>query len=99
MTETICNPLDLPYRFQELTVGPFYRRVVREGADPSLIRYEGRYYLFVSMSGGFWHSVDLKNWDFVATPTLPNYDYAPDVRIIDGHIVVCASHPTKSGNF
>lgn len=99
MTEIICNPLDLPYRFQELTVGPFYRRVVREGADPSVIRYQGRFYLFVSMSGGFWHSLDLKNWEFVATPTLPNYDYAPDVRIVDDQMVVCASHPTKNGNF
>jgi xylan 1,4-beta-xylosidase len=99
MTSVICNPLDLPYRFQELTVGPFYRRVVREGADPSVIHYQGRFFLFVSMSGGFWHSIDLKNWDFVATPTLPNYDYAPDVRVIDDHMVVCASHPTKNGNF
>jgi xylan 1,4-beta-xylosidase len=96
---TMANPLDLPYRLQELTVGPFYRRVVREGADPSLIGYRGRYYLFVSMSAGFWHSTDLKNWDFVATPQLPNYDYAPDVRIIDDLMVVCASHPTRNGDF
>lgn len=99
MNTIICNPIDLPYRFQELTVGPFYRRVVREGADPSVIRYQGRFYLFVSMSGGFWHSVDLLDWTFVATPTLPNYDYAPDVRIIDDAMIVCASHPTKNGNF
>lgn len=99
MTNTICNPLDLPYRFQELTVGPFYRRVVREGADPSLVRFGDRYYLFVSMSKGFWHSADLVNWSFQATPTLPNYDYAPDARVIDGKLVVCASHPTKNGNF
>lgn len=99
MTDILCNPVDLPYRFQELTVGPFYRAVVREGADPSLIRYRGRFYLFVSMSGGFWHSADLRDWEFVATPTLPTYDYAPDVRIIDDRMVVCASHPTKNGNF
>lgn len=30
----VCNPLDLPYRFSELTVGPFYRRTFREAADP-----------------------------------------------------------------
>jgi hypothetical protein len=98
-TSTTCNPVDLPYRFQELTVGPFYHSVVREGADPSLIQYRGRFYLFVSMSGGFWHSPDLQQWDFVSTPTLPTYDYAPDVRIVDDMMVVCASHPTKFGNF
>lgn len=95
----IANPLDLPYRFQELTVGPFFNRVVREGADPSLISFKGRYYLFVSMSAGFWHSTNLRDWEFVSTPSLPNYDYAPDVRIIDDHMVVCASHPSKNGNF
>lgn len=99
MNAIICNPLDLPYRFQELTVGPFWRRVVREGADPSLIRFRDRYYLFVSMSAGFWHSTNLTDWEFVSTPTLPNYDYAPDARIIDDTLVVCASHPTKPGNF
>jgi xylan 1,4-beta-xylosidase len=99
LSTTVCNPIDIPYRFQELTVGPFYRRVVREGADPSLIRFRDRYYLFVSMSKGFWHSTDLRDWEFVATPTLPNYDYAPDVRVIDDLLVVCASHPTKNGNF
>jgi len=99
MSFIACNPVDLPYRFQELTVGPFYRSVVREGADPSLVLHRGRYYLFVSMSGGFWHSRDLRSWDFVATPTLPVYDYAPDVRIIDDRVVVCASHPRKNGNF
>ncbi|MFJ3034960.1 family 43 glycosylhydrolase [Curtobacterium pusillum] len=95
----ICNPMDLPYRFQELTVGPFWRAVVREGADPSLIHWRGRYWLFVSMSAGFWHSDDLVDWEFVATPGLSNYDYAPDVRIIDDQMVVCASHPTKTGDF
>jgi len=51
------------------------------------------------MSAGFWHSSDLHDWEFVATPSLPTYDYAPDVRVIDGLMVVCASHPTRNGNF
>jgi len=86
----ICNPLDLPYRIQDLSIGP-RRWVAREGADPSIVTFEGRHYLFMSMSGGFWHSADLVDWTFVATPTLPIYDYAPDVREVDGHLVVCAS--------
>ena len=65
--------------------------VWREGADPSLIRYRDRYYLFVSMSGGFWHSDDLASWNFVPTPDLPILDYAPDVREIDGALVFSAS--------
>jgi xylan 1,4-beta-xylosidase len=95
---TICNPVDLPYRLQDLSIGP-KRWVAREGADPSVVVFEGRYYLFMSMSGGFWHSDDLVAWTFVPTPGLPNYDYAPDVREIDGHLVVCASRRRKPCSF
>ena len=31
----------------------------REGADPTLVYFKGKYYLFVSMSAGFWYSDDL----------------------------------------
>jgi xylan 1,4-beta-xylosidase len=95
MQSTLCNPLDIPYRFQDLSFGPFYRAVFREGADPSLIEYKGRYFLFISMSGGFWHSGNLMHWEFVATPAFPIYDYAPDARVVDGYLVVCASRPGK----
>lgn len=95
---TISNPLDLPYRLQNLAVGP-KRSVSREAADPSIVRFQDRFYLFASMSGGFWHSDDLVTWSFVETPTLPNYDYAPDVREIDGSLVVCASRPKSACSF
>lgn len=97
-TRTICNPLDLPYRLQNLSVGP-KRFVCREAADPSVVMFNDRYYLFPSMSGGFWHSADLVDWSFVETPGLPTYDYAPDVHMVDGALVVCASHPSNNGDF
>ena len=87
----VCNPLDLGYAYSDLTVRGHTRVVWREGADPSLVRYRDRYYLFVSMSGGFWHSDDLATWEFVPTPELPVLDYAPDVREIDGALVFSAS--------
>ena len=79
MRQTYCNPLDLGYRYQHMKEGP---RVAgfREGADPTLVYFKGKYYLFVSMSAGFWYSEDLLNWDFHADPDLLIYDYAPDVR-------------------
>ena len=95
---TVCNPMNLPYRLQNLSMGP-RRWVSREGADPSIVTFQDRYFLFPSMSGGFWHSDDLVEWAFVATPGLPNYDYAPDVREIDGQLVVCASRPRKACSF
>jgi hypothetical protein len=99
MDRIICNPIDLPYRYQDMVVPGFARVVCREGADPSLVRFRGRYYLFVSMSGGFWHSPDLVAWEFVATPGLPILDYAPDVREIDGALVFTASNADRPCSF
>ena len=103
-----CNPLDLEYRYQDvrftgvvrgLTIGEPRRSVHREGADPSLVRYRGRYYLFVSMSRGFWHSDDLLDWQYVATDKIPPHDYAPDVRVVDDALIISASRKTNSPFF
>ncbi|WP_045746883.1 family 43 glycosylhydrolase [Actinoplanes rectilineatus] len=99
MSSTISNPIDIPYRFSDMSVGPFWRGVLREAADPSVVLFNDHYYLFPSMSGGFWHSADLTTWEFAATPDMPTYDYAPDVREIDGHLVVCASRSLKPCSF
>lgn len=94
-----CNPIDLPYRYQHLELRDYPDMVWREGADPSLVLYRDRYYLFVSKCGGFWHSDDLVGWEFVATPELPIDDYAPDVREIDGALVVTASRHDRPCSF
>ena len=88
--KTYCNPLDLCYRYQHINEGG-KRSGAREGADPTLILFKGRYYLFVSMSAGFWHSEDLLNWEFHANEQLLIYDYAPDVRQIGDYLYFCAS--------
>ena len=85
-----CNPLDLAYRYQDFAGGPL-RAVFREAADPSVVRFKDRFYMFASMSGGYWHSTDLTQWQFEAAPDLPAGDYAPDVREVDGALVVTAS--------
>lgn len=97
---TICNPLDLAYRYQDvrftgvvngMKLGEPTRSVHREAADPSIVLYKGRYYLFASMSAGFWHSDDLVIWEFQPTDKLPALDYAPDVREVDGALIISAS--------
>lgn len=95
----ICNPLDIAYRFQDLRPLGDERSVHREAADPSVVRFQGRYYLFASMSGGFWHSEDLTTWHYKATAKLPPMDYAPDVREIDGALYISASRTTDSPFF
>lgn len=88
-----CNPLNGTYRYQ------FIRNpqtgamsVNREAANPSLILYRGRYYLFASMTLGVWVSDDLAHWENHRLPdSLPLYDYAPDARVVGGAVVLCAS--------
>ncbi len=97
MKRIICNPMNMEYRYQ------FYRdrdnegknppyTVFRESADPSLIHFKGKYYLFPSVSGGFYTSEDLVDWTFWPfRQEFPVYDYAPDVHEVDGQLYVCAS--------
>ncbi|WP_062385363.1 family 43 glycosylhydrolase [Demequina iriomotensis] len=103
-----CNPLDLAYRYQEtrfsgmvqgMQLGPARRSVHREAADPSVVRYRGRYFMFVSMSRGFWHSDDLIEWTYQATDRLPAYDYAPDVRVVNGALLISASRKDRACPF
>ena len=86
----ICNPLNLMYRYQIREIRKKHH-VFREAADPTMILHNDKYLLFCSMSGGFWYSDDMYDWKFHETPELPIYDYAPDVRLINGRIVFSAS--------
>lgn len=51
MKQTYCNPLDLGYRYQHMKEGSRVEGF-REGADPTLVFFKEKYYLFVSMSAG-----------------------------------------------
>ena len=62
MNRIWCNPLDISYRYQDIRfsgrvggiqIGPARRSVHREAADPSIVRYRDRYFMFASMSRGF----------------------------------------------
>jgi xylan 1,4-beta-xylosidase len=82
---TICNPLNLNYRF--CLDNPSRR----EAADPTIINFKDEYYLFVSKSGGYWHSNDLINWDLITTKDLPLEDYAPTAVVIRDSVFFMAS--------
>ena len=90
-----CNPLKVNYRYQ-FNADPRLHgklQICREAADPSMICFEGRYYIFASMTLGVWVSDDLVNWENHRLPdTLPLYDYAPDVRVLGDWVYFCASN-------
>lgn len=94
-----CNPMSLPYRYQRhCRNGRFF--ACREAADPSAILYRGKYYLFPSMTDGFFVSEDLTEWAFRPfLGPMPAYDYAPDVCEVEGKLVLCASSNAQKCNF
>lgn len=62
--ETYCNPINIDYSYMS-----HYRARTnvsyRSGADPAVINYRDKYYLFVTRSHGYWVSDDMSNWDFI----------------------------------
>ena len=86
---TVCNPVDLSYRFC------LDEPSRREAADPSMIVYQGEYYLFPSKSGGYFHSVDLINWNLITADNLPVEEYAPTVEEVDGNLFFTTSTGTR----
>jgi beta-xylosidase len=88
---TFANPIDLPYRYQPRTRGPSYR----EAADPTIVRFKGRYWLFASHSKGYWWSTDLRNWTFVEGRGYSVNRFAPTVIVSDGKLYLTASERTK----
>ena len=90
-----CNPVNVNYRYQFNADPRLHGRlqICREAADPSMICFRGRYYIFASMTLGVWVSDDLVNWENHRLPEeLPLYDYAPDVRVIGEYVYFCASN-------
>ena len=90
----LCNPVNINYRYQ-FNMDPRLHgqmKICREAADPSMICFRGRYYIFASMTLGVWVSDDLVHWENHRLPkSLPLYDYAPDVRVMGDWVYFCAS--------
>ncbi len=70
--KTYCNPMDINYRYnyEQLNDSISYR----SGADPVIINHKGEYFLFVTISGGYWHSKDLVNWNYIVPDKWPMED-------------------------
>ena len=94
-----CNPINVNYRYQ-FNADPRLHgklQICREAADPSMICFRGRYYIFASMTLGVWVSDDLANWENRRLPQeLPLYDYAPDVRVLGEWVYFCASNRDRN---
>ena len=92
-TQYFCNPLNMDYRYQFIHDEHTGQDTVsREAADPSMILFQGKYYIFASMTLSVWVSEDMVNWESHRLPdNLPLYDYAPDVRVVGDYVYFSAS--------
>lgn len=97
-----CNPLNIDYRYQfnkDPRLGGLMQ-ICREAADPSLIYFKDKYYIFASMQLKVWVSDDLVNWESHFLPKdLPLYDYAPDVCVIGDYVYLSASSREKNCDY
>ena len=87
---TVCNPMDLSYRFC------LDEPSRREAADPTIVWFRDRYYLFASKSGGYWHSEDLTSWTFLETDQIPVEEYAPTAIALGDTLYFMGSSTVKS---
>lgn len=88
--QTVCNPVDLNYRFCSDEPSR------REAADPTIVEFRDKYFLFASKSGGYWYSDDLIDWKFIETNKIPVEEYAPTVISIEDTLYFLASSNEKS---
>ena len=82
---TFTNPLNLNYRFD--IEEPSHRTA----ADPVIVLFKEKYYLFASKAGGYWVSDNLLDWKLIETADLPLERYAPTVIDIDGTLFFMAN--------
>ncbi|QDH78536.1 family 43 glycosylhydrolase [Echinicola soli] len=86
--ETYCNPIDIDYTYMS-----HYRAKnnvsYRSGADPAIVNFKGKYYLFVTRSHGYWVSDDMSNWKFIRPQSWYfNGSNAPAAAVKDDKIIV-----------
>lgn len=77
--KTYCNPVDINYRYNWEQIND--KISYRSGADPVIVNHKGTYYLFVTISGGYWESKDLLNWRYIGPSKWPLEDNCAPVAL------------------
>ncbi|MGZ0015972.1 family 43 glycosylhydrolase [Yeosuana sp. AK3] len=86
--KTYCNPIDIDYSYMSHNRSQNHVSY-RSGADPAVVNFKGRYYMFVTRSHGYWASDDMSNWTFIKPQSWYfNGCNAPAAVVKDGKILV-----------
>ena len=83
---TYANPIDIDYRynFEQVNEGISYRT----GADPAIVTFKGKYYLFQTLADGYWSSRDLVHWTFVTPSRWPMRSIVAPAVWTDGERII-----------
>lgn len=94
----VCNPMNIPYKYQFVDEQGVLK-LYREAADPSMVYFNDKYFIFPSMAAGFLWSENLVEWEYQSLEGLPINDYAPDVRVIGDYLYFSASSFSHNCSF
>lgn len=85
---TYCNPIDIDYTYMSHNRAN-YDVSYRSGADPAVVNFKGKYYLFVTRSHGYWSSDDMSEWKFIRPQSwYYNGSNAPAAAVKNNKILV-----------
>ena len=75
--KTYCNPVNIDYGYTPI---PNFSEQGkhRATADPVIVNFKGKYFLFSTNQWGYWWSEDMLNWNFVSRKFL-----LPDANVYD----------------
>ncbi len=84
---TYCNPVDIDYSY--MSHYAFRGVSYRSGADPAVINFKGKYFMFVTRSHGYWYSEDMSDWRFVRPQSWYfNGSNAPGAAVFKDEVIV-----------
>ena len=86
----VTNPIDVDYAFTRE-----HQEGGREAADPVVVLFKDRYYLFPSKSYGYWSSDDMQHWTFHTNDLMPFHFYAPTAMVYRGELYWAVSFHNK----
>lgn len=62
--QTYCNPINIDYGYTPIPNLATHGKH-RATADPVIVTFKGKYYLFSTNQWGYWYSDDMYDWNFV----------------------------------
>lgn len=77
--QTYCNPINIDYGYTPFEVFSQNGRH-RTTADPVIVNFRNKYFLFSTNQEGYWWSADMLNWNFVYRKFLRDDKYTHDLN-------------------